>query len=243
MNNMDIYNNSRKVPAEALKEISFGKLKGFSSINPMWQIKQLTNQFGPCGLGWYTELANTDTVMNSNNDVIIQVTLHLFVKYDGEWSKPIEGFGSSLIQKTEKEIIVTNKEALKMARTDALSNACKLLGFGADVYWDADQIDNIDNLTNAGDQPMQTPPVAKTTTTTTTTTFPKTTTNGTDYKINEKQQKLIFAKMKVAGIDKIKIDKWLESTYNITSFTDITKKVLDELITLLDKAKANNDAK
>ena len=35
--NMNIYEQGRTVPAEALKKIEAGRLKGFSDINPMWR--------------------------------------------------------------------------------------------------------------------------------------------------------------------------------------------------------------
>ena len=52
MENLGIYESVRKVPVSALKTISSGRLKGMSDINPMWRIKKLTEQFGPCGIGW-----------------------------------------------------------------------------------------------------------------------------------------------------------------------------------------------
>ena len=42
-----------------------------------------------------------------------------------------------LIQ-TEKGQLVSNDEAFKMARTDAISVACKSLGMGANVYCNSD---------------------------------------------------------------------------------------------------------
>ena len=51
-NLMEIYNKVREVPKEAQKTIRGGRLKGMTDINPMWRIKTLTEQFGPCGFGW-----------------------------------------------------------------------------------------------------------------------------------------------------------------------------------------------
>ena len=48
------------------------------------------------------------------------------------------GIGGNTIQQIEKGKLVTNDEAYKMAYTDALSVACKMLGMGADIYWDKD---------------------------------------------------------------------------------------------------------
>ena len=39
----------------------------------------------------------------------------------------------------EKNGPYTSDECFKMALTDAISVACKALGFGADVYWEADR--------------------------------------------------------------------------------------------------------
>ena len=42
MENMKIYEAVRKVPDSAKKNISAGRLKGMTDINPMWRIKALT---------------------------------------------------------------------------------------------------------------------------------------------------------------------------------------------------------
>lgn len=40
---------------------------------------------------------------------------------------------------SERNGLYTSDEAIKMATTDAIGSACKLLGFGADVYWEKDR--------------------------------------------------------------------------------------------------------
>ena len=49
-NCLELYDKIRQVPDNAKKTISAGRLKGKTDINPMWRIKTLTEQFGPCGL-------------------------------------------------------------------------------------------------------------------------------------------------------------------------------------------------
>ena len=56
MENLGIYESVRQVPPSAQREIQAGRLKGKTDINPMWRIKALTEQFGPCGMGWKTEI-------------------------------------------------------------------------------------------------------------------------------------------------------------------------------------------
>lgn len=139
MDNMQIYNRYRTVPEEAKKPIKGGRLKGMTDINPMWRIKSLTEQFGPCGIGWYTETTRKWTENGCEGQVLAFVDILLFVKVDGEWSKGIEGTGGSTLTAKENSGLYSSDEAFKMAYTDALSVACKSLGFAADVYYAKDR--------------------------------------------------------------------------------------------------------
>lgn len=137
--NLDIYEKLRAVPNEAKKPIGGGRLKGMTDINPMWRIKSLTEQFGPCGIGWYYEIKDRwlETCM-AKDEITANVSINLYVKVDGEWSKPIPGIGGSMLVASERNGLYVNDECYKMALTDALSVACKALGMGADVYWQSD---------------------------------------------------------------------------------------------------------
>lgn len=137
MEKMSIYSQGKQVPEEAKKPIQGGKLKGKTDINPMWRIKKLTEMFGPIGIGWYTEIVRrwTETV---GEEICAFVDLNLYIKVDGEWSMPINGTGGSKLAQREAGGIYASDECYKMATTDALSVACKMLGIGADVYWDKD---------------------------------------------------------------------------------------------------------
>ena len=55
---MRIYNAVRTVPQEAQKQIRGGRMNGKTDINPMWRIRALTENFGPCGIGWYYEITH-----------------------------------------------------------------------------------------------------------------------------------------------------------------------------------------
>lgn len=138
MEKMEIYNRVRQVPDEAKKAISAGRLKGMTDINPMWRIKKLTEEFGPCGIGWWTKVTDrwTETI---GDETCAFVDLELYVKVGNEWSKPITGSGGSKLATKERSGIYVSDECYKMAETDALSVACKKLGIGADVYFSADR--------------------------------------------------------------------------------------------------------
>lgn len=138
MNNMEIYNSSRVVPEEAKKKITGGRLNGFTDINPMWRIKKLTELFGPCGFGWYYEVTSNEIIVGGNEHAAF-VSISLYIKIDGEWSKPIHGTGGSSFVAQQKSGPYMSDECFKMATTDALSVACKNLGIGADVYFEKDR--------------------------------------------------------------------------------------------------------
>lgn len=139
MNNLDLYNNVRKVPEDAQKKINGGRLNGKTDINPMWRIKTLTEQFGPCGFGWYYEITKQWLEQGSNNEVAGFCNINLYIKNGEEWSKPIPGTGGSGFITKESKGLYTSDEVFKMALTDAISVACKALGFGADIYWSSDK--------------------------------------------------------------------------------------------------------
>jgi len=105
----------------------------------MWRIKALTEQFGPCGIGWTYEITRQWTEPGANGEISAFCNIDLFVK-DGEtWSKAIPGTGGSSFIAKEKNGLYTSDECYKMALTDAISVACKALGMGADVYWQSDK--------------------------------------------------------------------------------------------------------
>ena len=144
MKNMEIYEALKRPPKHALKPIRAGRLKGKSDINPQWRIEAMTKQFGPCGIGWKYEieklwLENGNTIDKDNWETAAFAKIKLYIKDDNEWSAPIEGVGGSAFVTGEKSGPHTSDEAYKMAITDGLSVAMKMLGMAADIYaglWD-----------------------------------------------------------------------------------------------------------
>jgi hypothetical protein len=132
--NLALYNRVREVPEEAKKPIQAGRLKGKTDIAPLWRIQTLTREFGPAGIGWYTEVEKQWTE-ECGNERAVYIKLNLYIKVDNTWSKPIEGFGGAMVVSNEKNGLYLDDDASKKAYTDAISQACRSLGIGADVYW------------------------------------------------------------------------------------------------------------
>ena len=121
-------------PKTALKRIQGGKLKGKSDINPQWRYLALTEVFGPCGIGWKFDVVRKWTENGANGEVLAFVDILFYYRWEGEWAGPIHGTGGSTLVAEEKGRLVSNDEAFKMALTDALSVATKMIGVAASVY-------------------------------------------------------------------------------------------------------------
>lgn len=137
MENMELYNSFRAVPDNAKKNISGGRLKGMTDINPMWRIQQLTERFGPCGVGWKYIIRDKHLEKGPNDEIAAIVDIDLYYKSGGAWSDAVPGTGGSMFVAKERSGLYVSDECYKMALTDALSVACKALGMGSDVYWAA----------------------------------------------------------------------------------------------------------
>lgn len=179
METMKIYEALRNVPKEAQKSFNNGRFSG-TDINPMWRIKKLTEVFGACGFGWYYDIASREIITSPDGTMCAFVAVKLYVKQGDEWSKPIYGEGgNTFATKTKTGYVQTSDEAYKMALTDAVSNAAKQLGLGADIWFAND----VAKYTKP--QPQATAPAAK-------------------IKPNNEQFKEIKAKVaKISSIDKL----------------------------------------
>lgn len=130
----EIYERFENPPADALKEIGAGRLKGMTDINPQWRIECLTELFGLCGQGWYTKITEQKIIDGADGEKVAITNIELYYKQDGEWSMPIQATGGSKLVANEKPGAYTSDEAFKMAYTDALSVACKMIGIAGKIY-------------------------------------------------------------------------------------------------------------
>lgn len=139
--NMRFYGLVQDTPQDARKEIGAGRLKGYTDINPMFRIKKLTEVFGPAGFGWWTQNEKYVFEPCSTGEIAVFCTLELIVvdPETKEQSHPITGIGGNKFVANERNGPYCNDEAYKMAYTDALSIACKSLGFCHDIYYAKDR--------------------------------------------------------------------------------------------------------
>ena len=135
--NLHIYRQVSSVPEDAQKPFESSWGKKLTEINGMWRIQKLTELFGPCGEGWFTEVTRQERVDFPNGEICVFTDINLYLKdtKTGRWSKPIRGTGGNRLVLKNADGLFIDDEAYKKAYTDALGIACKALGFGADIYW------------------------------------------------------------------------------------------------------------
>lgn len=134
MEKMEIWNAVKDTPDVAKKTITGGRLNGFTDINTMWRLRKLTELFGTCGMGWKYEIADLHCLDGANGEMMVFARVNLFIKDGDTWSAPIPGCGGSMLISTQKGILVSNDDGYKMAISDAIGSACKMLGMSEDVY-------------------------------------------------------------------------------------------------------------
>ena len=127
-NNLDLWNAVEASDPKYLKKVSFGS-RSFTAIDPMYQVRCATEQFGPVGdgWGWHNE---TQVVNVSNGDSAVLAHVSIWHGSPANVFGPFTGcrkfFDSAKSRMAE--------DAPKMAITDGLTKALSHLGFNADVF-------------------------------------------------------------------------------------------------------------
>lgn len=120
----------------------FKRAGGFSgtAIKPMWSFRRMTEQFGPCGLGWGVNEPSFQVVPGCDGEVLVYCTVSVWYGEgtgDNERNcvhSPIFGVGGDKVVVKQTSGLRSDDEAFKKAYTDAIGNALKLIGVGADVH-------------------------------------------------------------------------------------------------------------
>ena len=127
-NNLELWNAVEKSDPRYLKKVSFGS-RSFTAIDPMYQIRCATEQFGPVGQGWGW-INRTSFIDLSNGDKAVVADVQV---WHGEL---INAFGPftgcrKFFDATKGRLA---EDAPKMAITDGLTKALSHLGFNSDVF-------------------------------------------------------------------------------------------------------------
>lgn len=110
----------------------FKRAGGFSgtALKPMWVWQRLTEEFGPCGTGWgFGE--PTFQVVPTATEILVYCTVSA---WHGSPENLLYGVGGDKALTVNKYGPSSDDEAFKKAFTDALMNAFKFIGVGADIH-------------------------------------------------------------------------------------------------------------
>jgi hypothetical protein len=131
--NLRIWNALGKTDPAHTK--GFSRAGGFrgTAIKPIWITQRLTEQFGPCGVGWGMGEPQFQ-VVPAGDEVLVYCTTEGWYR-EAEKTATVYGVGGDkILTKRNDGKLFHDDEAFKKAFTDALGNAFKFVGVGADVH-------------------------------------------------------------------------------------------------------------
>lgn len=127
---------------------SFQRAGGFkgTAIKPIWITQRLTEMFGPCGTGWGMGRPSFE-VVPTDGEVLVYCTVEGWYREPGSpppnndapfdcdaGKSRVYGVGGDKVLTKRQSGAFCDDEAFKKAFTDAIGNAFKFIGVGADVH-------------------------------------------------------------------------------------------------------------
>lgn len=129
--NLALWNTLGKTDPAHTKQFSrAGGFKG-TALKPQWAIKQLTEQFGPCGIGWGVLDQPVFQVVQADKETLVYCTVSA---WHGGKGNVLWGVGGDKVVTARQSGSFCDDEAFKKAFTDAVMNAFKFVGVGADIH-------------------------------------------------------------------------------------------------------------
>lgn len=111
----------------------FKRSGGFSgtSIKPIYSYRRMTEEFGACGVGWGINEPSFQVVSGPEGEMLVYCTVSI---WHGVREAIVFGVGGDKAVIKQSSGLRSDDEAFKKAFTDAVTNALKLIGVGADVH-------------------------------------------------------------------------------------------------------------
>lgn len=123
--NLRIWSRVEKTDPKHTKKVTFGR--GFTAIDPYYQIKCATAEFGPAGKGWGWEVVRVEEFRAIDS-------LGLLIRlWHGDRDQYIEQWGQGSFY-TDNNKTKADHDVLKKATTDGITKCLSYLGFNADVF-------------------------------------------------------------------------------------------------------------
>lgn len=138
MNNKELWQRAFTTDPRAVKPIT-GKQYSGNSPKPYWIVERLTDEFGPCGIGWGFTILNERMERLTPSDVLhVAVVRFWYVLNDKRGEFEQIGQTKAVYEKSKGGFMV-DEDAPKKSVTDALVKCASYLGFAGDIFsgmWD-----------------------------------------------------------------------------------------------------------
>lgn len=121
----------------AVKPITGKQYKG-NSPRPYWIVERLTDEFGPCGIGWGFTILSERMERLTETDVLHVAVVRMWFVMDGKRGE-FEQIGQTKAVYQSKNGTMVDEDAPKKSVTDALVKCASYLGFAGDIFsgmWD-----------------------------------------------------------------------------------------------------------
>ncbi len=128
--NLDIWNVLSKTDPAHTKQFSrSGGFKG-TALKPIWILKLMTERFGPVGIGWGVNRPEFH-VVQGDGELLVYCTVSA---WHTNRDNLMWGVGGDKVTAKRSGGSFNDDEAFKKAFTDAVNNALKSAGVGADIH-------------------------------------------------------------------------------------------------------------
>lgn len=138
MSNKALWDRVCKTDPRAVKPITGKQYQG-NSPKPYHIVESLTDEFGPCGIGWGFSILNERMERLSDTDVLHIAVVRFWYMLDGERGE-LEQIGQTkAVYEKSKGGLMVDEDAPKKSVTDALVKCASYLGFAGDIFsgrWD-----------------------------------------------------------------------------------------------------------
>ena len=125
-----LWDKLRKTDPKHTKDFTRGGGFRGTAIKPMFSYRRMTEEFGPCGQGWGIGEPSFQVVI-AGEETLVYCTVSIWYE---KREQTVFGVGGDKVAGKNKYGVQTDDEAFKKAFTDAVTNALKLIGVGADVH-------------------------------------------------------------------------------------------------------------
>ena len=123
---------------KAVKPITGKQYQG-NSPKPYWVVERLTEEFGPCGIGWGFTIINQCMERLVEYEILHVAHIRFWYELDGKRGE-LEQIGQTkAVYEKSKGGLMVDEDAPKKSVTDALVKCASYIGFAGDIFsgrWD-----------------------------------------------------------------------------------------------------------